>query len=218
MASIHRTSGRRKQLSPADMSLRRFQGNLAARGCRKANGHRGMPVCQAPQKCCCGVVCCHLELTEIRHGPVGISEIAPAYPRTMTPSPGRQGHAASRPGVCRSRRRWATMEARIMRRRELWLLVGVLRAIDGIGRTVVLFDPRFTLHDVAVGACARSGFVPNIMAESSQISFMLKLTAGGMGVPFMPKLIAEVDDHRRRRSRAQRFQRREVCMGSSAGD
>ncbi len=62
------------------------------------------------------------------------------------------------------------------------------------GEPFILFDPGFTLHDILVAACARCGFTPRVVAESSQISFMLKLAAGCLGITFLPKLIAELRD------------------------
>lgn len=50
---------------------------------------------------------------------------------------------------------------------------GLGRRFSGaFGGAVYLFGPRFTMHDIIVDACARSGFLPNVVAESSQIIFM----------------------------------------------
>jgi DNA-binding transcriptional LysR family regulator len=60
----------------------------------------------------------------------------------------------------------------------------------------ILFDPQFAMHGMIIGACTRSGFSPNVVVESSQIGFMLELVAGGLGTAFMPKLIADLSDHK----------------------
>jgi DNA-binding transcriptional LysR family regulator len=62
------------------------------------------------------------------------------------------------------------------------------------GEPFILFDSKFTMHDIVVNACLRRGFSPKVVAESSQISFMLRLAAGGLGITFMPRLIAELRD------------------------
>ncbi len=64
------------------------------------------------------------------------------------------------------------------------------------GDPFILFNSGFTLHDIVVAACARAGFAPKVVAQSSQISFMLRLAAGGLGITFMPKLIAGLREHK----------------------
>ncbi|MCB8880313.1 LysR family transcriptional regulator [Acidisoma cellulosilytica] len=59
----------------------------------------------------------------------------------------------------------------------------------------ILFDAGFTMHGLLIEACKRHGFTPKVIASSSQISFMLKLAAGGLGITFMPQLIAEMNAH-----------------------
>lgn len=69
------------------------------------------------------------------------------------------------------------------------------RAVDFremAGQPLILFGPGFTMHDIIVDACARSGFSPKVVAESSQISFVAKLVAGGLGIAFMPKVTADL--------------------------
>ncbi|KWB88643.1 LysR family transcriptional regulator [Burkholderia ubonensis] len=56
---------------------------------------------------------------------------------------------------------------------------------------LILFDSRFKMHQMIVDACIKNGFSPKIVAESSQIPFMIKLAACGLGVTFLPRLVAE---------------------------
>ncbi|MGY4730927.1 LysR family transcriptional regulator [Burkholderia pyrrocinia] len=60
---------------------------------------------------------------------------------------------------------------------------------------LILFEPRFKMHRMIVDACIRHGFHPKVVAESSQIAFMVKLAATGLGMTFLPRLVAEQYDH-----------------------
>lgn len=54
----------------------------------------------------------------------------------------------------------------------------------------ILFEPGFTLHRMLMDASRRAGFDPNVIVRSSQIDFMAELAASGLGVTFLPKMIA----------------------------
>ena len=54
----------------------------------------------------------------------------------------------------------------------------------------ILFDSDFALHRIILDASRRAGFEPQIVAESSQIDFMIELVAAGLGVAFLPRMIA----------------------------
>jgi DNA-binding transcriptional LysR family regulator len=54
----------------------------------------------------------------------------------------------------------------------------------------ILFEPGFTLHRMILDTCRRRGFEPTVAAESSQIDFIVQLVAAGMGVAFLPRMIA----------------------------
>lgn len=56
----------------------------------------------------------------------------------------------------------------------------------------ILFEDGFALNRIILAACRRHGFEPNIIAKSSQISFICELAAAGLGVAFLPRLIAEM--------------------------
>lgn len=54
----------------------------------------------------------------------------------------------------------------------------------------ILFGSGFALHRMILDACHRGGFEPKIVAQSSQIDFMLELVSAGLGVAFLPRMIA----------------------------
>jgi DNA-binding transcriptional LysR family regulator len=59
----------------------------------------------------------------------------------------------------------------------------------------ILFEKGFSLHRVILEACRRRGFEPAIVARSSQIDFMVELAAAGLGIAFLPRMIAERRRH-----------------------
>jgi DNA-binding transcriptional LysR family regulator len=59
----------------------------------------------------------------------------------------------------------------------------------------ILFERGFSLHRVILEACRRRGFEPTIVARSSQIDFMVKLVAVGLGIAFLPRTVAEQRPH-----------------------
>jgi len=59
----------------------------------------------------------------------------------------------------------------------------------------ILFESGFALHRVVLEACQRAGFEPNIVAQSSQIDFMIELVGAGLGVAFLPRMIAAQRRH-----------------------
>lgn len=54
----------------------------------------------------------------------------------------------------------------------------------------ILFEPGFALHRILMDASRRAGFDPNVIVRSSQIDFMAELAASGLGVTFLPRMIA----------------------------
>jgi DNA-binding transcriptional LysR family regulator len=54
----------------------------------------------------------------------------------------------------------------------------------------ILFETGFALNRVILDACQRRGFAPTIAARSSQIDFIIELAAAGLGIAFMPRMIA----------------------------
>jgi DNA-binding transcriptional LysR family regulator len=55
----------------------------------------------------------------------------------------------------------------------------------------ILFDSGFALNPIILDACQQAGFSPTIAARSSQINFIVELVGAGLGIGFLPKLIAE---------------------------
>lgn len=61
----------------------------------------------------------------------------------------------------------------------------------------VLFREDFMLHDRIIGECARVGFQPRVIYESSQWDLISEMVAAGLGVALLPETIcAEVDQER----------------------
>lgn len=54
----------------------------------------------------------------------------------------------------------------------------------------ILFEGGFALNAVIVAACQRRGFTPVEAARSGQIDFIAALVAAGLGVAFLPRMIA----------------------------
>lgn len=54
----------------------------------------------------------------------------------------------------------------------------------------ILFDAGFTLHRLVIDACKRAGFEPDVVAQSGQTDFMVELVGAGLGVTFLPRMIA----------------------------
>lgn len=55
----------------------------------------------------------------------------------------------------------------------------------------IMYEQGFSLHRIILDACRRAGFEPSIATFSSQIEFMIELVGAGMGVAFLPRMIAE---------------------------
>ncbi|HEV7392044.1 MAG TPA: LysR substrate-binding domain-containing protein, partial [Burkholderiales bacterium] len=59
----------------------------------------------------------------------------------------------------------------------------------------ILFEEGFTLNDVILDACRSSNITPTIAARSSQVDFIVELVAAGVGIAFLPRVIAEKHTH-----------------------
>ncbi|HEX2831254.1 MAG TPA: LysR family transcriptional regulator [Burkholderiales bacterium] len=59
----------------------------------------------------------------------------------------------------------------------------------------VLFEEGFTLNEVILEACRTRNITPKIAARSSQVDFILELVAAGVGIAFLPRVIAEKHSH-----------------------
>ncbi|XEU42577.1 LysR family transcriptional regulator [Tistrella mobilis] len=60
---------------------------------------------------------------------------------------------------------------------------------------LILFESGFALNKIILDACRRHGFRPNIAARSGQIDFIVELAAAGLGIAFLPRMIAEQRRH-----------------------
>ncbi|MDC7789235.1 LysR family transcriptional regulator [Rhodoplanes sp. TEM] len=54
----------------------------------------------------------------------------------------------------------------------------------------ILFESGFALNRIILDACRRDGFEPTVVARSSQIDFIAGLAGAGLGVAFLPRMIA----------------------------
>jgi DNA-binding transcriptional LysR family regulator len=59
------------------------------------------------------------------------------------------------------------------------------------GQDFILFGEGFAIDPIVMEACRKAGFTPTVAARSSQITFVLELVVAGLGVGFLPRLIAE---------------------------
>ena len=59
----------------------------------------------------------------------------------------------------------------------------------------ILFESGFAISRMVVDACRRAGFEPTVAARSSQLDFIVELVAAGMGIAFLPKMVAEQRRH-----------------------
>ncbi len=59
----------------------------------------------------------------------------------------------------------------------------------------ILFESGFALNQIIIGACRRHGFTPTEAGRSGQIEFIVELVAAGVGVAFLPRMIARQRPH-----------------------
>lgn len=59
----------------------------------------------------------------------------------------------------------------------------------------LLFQEGFAIDTVLSEACERRGITPHVAARSAQVDFLVELVAAGMGVGFLPRMIAEQRPH-----------------------
>ena len=55
----------------------------------------------------------------------------------------------------------------------------------------ILFESGFALNHIILDACHQRGLFPHVAVRSSQIDFIVELVAAGMGIGFLPQMIAE---------------------------
>ena len=54
----------------------------------------------------------------------------------------------------------------------------------------ILFGEGFALNPIILAVCQRSGFQPSVTSRSSQIDFIIELVSSGLGISFLPRMIA----------------------------
>jgi DNA-binding transcriptional LysR family regulator len=59
----------------------------------------------------------------------------------------------------------------------------------------IMFESSFAISRLVIDACRRAGFEPTVSTRSSQLDFIMELVAAGMGVAFLPKMVAEQRHH-----------------------
>lgn len=57
----------------------------------------------------------------------------------------------------------------------------------------LLFQEGFALNDMILSACRRHGFIPTVAMQSAQTRFIARLVGSGLGVAFMPRMVALAD-------------------------
>jgi len=57
---------------------------------------------------------------------------------------------------------------------------------------LIFFDSGFALNQIVLEGCREAGFEPTIAARSGQINFIVELVGAGLGVGFLPRLIANL--------------------------
>ena len=65
---------------------------------------------------------------------------------------------------------------------------------------LILFEAGFAINRIIIEGCARHGFAPRIVARSAQVDFVVELVAAGMGIAFLPRMIAAQRPHERVRA------------------
>jgi len=66
-----------------------------------------------------------------------------------------------------------------------------LTLVDLKDMPFILFEAGFALNRIILDACRRHAFEPVIAAQSGQVDFLVELAADGLGVAFLPRMIAE---------------------------
>jgi DNA-binding transcriptional LysR family regulator len=59
----------------------------------------------------------------------------------------------------------------------------------------IMFEEGLALNDVILDACRSKGIVPNIAVRSGQLDFIFELVAAGVGIAFLPRVIADRRPH-----------------------
>jgi DNA-binding transcriptional LysR family regulator len=60
----------------------------------------------------------------------------------------------------------------------------------------ILFEEGFALNELILDACHSKAITPRIAARSGQVDFIFELVAAGVGIAFLPRVLAEQRPHR----------------------
>ncbi|WP_455826276.1 LysR family transcriptional regulator [Pseudomonas graminis] len=66
---------------------------------------------------------------------------------------------------------------------------------DLVDSPFILFEAGFALNAKILAACERKGVTPRVTARSGQIDFIVDLVAAGLGVAFLPRMLAHMHQH-----------------------
>jgi DNA-binding transcriptional LysR family regulator len=64
------------------------------------------------------------------------------------------------------------------------------------GFPFILFEEGFALNELILDACRNKRIAPKIAARSGQVDFIFELVAAGVGIAFLPRVVAEQRPHR----------------------
>jgi len=64
------------------------------------------------------------------------------------------------------------------------------------GLPFILFEEGFALNELILAACRNKRIAPKIAARSGQVDFIFELVAAGVGIAFLPRVLAEQRPHR----------------------
>ena len=64
------------------------------------------------------------------------------------------------------------------------------------GFPFILFEEGFALNELILDACRSKRITPKIAARSGQVDFIFELVAAGVGIAFLPRVVAEQRPHR----------------------
>jgi DNA-binding transcriptional LysR family regulator len=59
----------------------------------------------------------------------------------------------------------------------------------------ILFESGFAISRIVADACRQAGFEPTVAARSTQLDFIVELVAAGMGIAFLPRMVADQRRH-----------------------
>jgi len=83
----------------------------------------------------------------------------------------------------------------LLRAGDIRASASALELADLADRPFILFEAGFALNPIILESCRQAGFAPAVAARSSQIDFIIALVAAGLGIGFLPRMIADQRPH-----------------------